>query len=104
MPILKPLFTEDQLLVAQLTGKLPLMLTTRMTAAVLGVKVHDVKAFIRAGVISPLGVPLSEGDGYFDRETVLALATSRAALAKARRGMKAIWAGQNGNNAEGDDE
>jgi hypothetical protein len=98
MPILKPLFTEDQLLVMQLTGELPLMMTTRLTAAVIGVKPHDIKAFIRAGVLMPLAVPLSDGDGYFDRDSVLAL--KRAELVKGRRAMKSYWSDSNERDAE----
>jgi hypothetical protein len=95
MPSSTPLFTEDQLLVLQLTGVLPLMLTTRQAAAVIGVKLHDIKAFVRAGVLTPLAIPLADGDGYFERDALLAL--KRLDLVKGRRAMKAYWAAQNEN-------
>ncbi len=82
-------FTEDQLEVMRATGKLPLLLNTRQAAAVIGVKPHDIRAFVRAGVLMPLAFPLSEADGYFWRDDVLAL--NKNACVKGRKAMKLIW-------------
>lgn len=100
MSILKELFTPDQLEILRLTGELPILLTTRQTAAVLGVKPHDVRAFISAGALTPLAFPLSEADGYFWRPEVLALALAENKLrcVKARKAMKLKWEANNGRS------
>lgn len=94
-----PTFTEDQLEVMKATGRLPLLLTTRQAAAVLGIKPHDMGAFAPAAGLIPLAFPLTEADGYFLAEDVLSV--SKSAAVKGRRAMKLKW--ENGNNRDSTD-
>lgn len=103
MSFKSPLLTEDQELVAKITGRMPILYTTRLTAAVLGVKPHDMRAIVNARVILPLGFPLSEADGYFFGEEVEALRSQKLAMVKGRRAMKGRWEKGNDRDSGSDD-
>lgn len=100
-----PILTEDQEFVARITGRMPILYTTRLTAAVLGVKIHDMRAIVNARVILPLAFPLSEVDGYFLGEEVEALRNQnqKLQLVKGRRAMKGHWERANDRDSEADD-
>lgn len=97
-----PLLTEDQKEMAQIPREqLPILLTTRQAAAVIGVKPHDIRAWVSVGALTPLAFPLTQADGYFWRADVLALgeeAKLKLLCVKARKAMKLVWEKSNDKN------
>jgi hypothetical protein len=79
---------------------MPILYTTRLTAAVIGVKPHDMRAIVSARAILPLAYPLSEADGYFLGEEVEALRSQKLPLVKARRAMKGHWEHSNDKDVQ----
>ncbi len=91
-----PLFTDDlKVLMSIPDDKLPPLMTTRLVCARFGILQHYGAALVRAG-LRPVAFPLSEADGYFWKDDVLAAARDKGFCTKLRREMKASWESDKG--------
>lgn len=74
--------------------KLPPLMTSRQVTAKFGILPHYAQAIVRAG-LRPVAFPLTEADGYFLKEEVLAAGHDKNFLIRLRREMRMLWKQEN---------
>lgn len=75
--------------------RLPAMLNTAQTAALIGLAEHDIPVLVRAGLLKPLGNPPPNAVKSFATVQVMELAGELASLNKIRNTVYEYWRGKN---------
>jgi hypothetical protein len=81
-------------------GRLPARLSTPLTAACLGFKVHDIPVLAARGFLKPLGQPVPNSDKYYARSRVLELADDEEWLSQATAELSQHWQDKNARKAK----
>lgn len=77
--------------------RLPTMLNTAQTAALIGLAEHDIPVLVSAGLLKPLGNPPANAVKHFATVQVLELAGEIAHLNKIRNAVYEYWRNKNAN-------
>ena len=77
--------------------RLPAMLTTAQTAALIGLAEHDIPVLVSAGLPEPLGNPPANAVKHFATMQVMELAGEIALLSKIRNAVYEHWRTKNAN-------
>jgi hypothetical protein len=80
--------------------RLPAMLNTAQTAALIGLAEHDIPVLVRAGLLKPLGDPPPNAVKSFSTMQVMELAGEIASLIKIRNTVYEYWRGKTADRGE----
>ena len=79
--------------------RLPAMLNTAQTAALIGLAEHDIPVLVNARLLEPLGNPPANAVKHFATMLVMELAGEIAQLSKIRNAVYEHWRSKNANKS-----